>query len=60
MKCGISKPEVATTKRANYWNRLNHVIDVPEEFIGVVTEAMGRRRWLKMINNGTGRVRLEI
>lgn len=37
------------------------VIDVPEEFIGVVTEAMGRRKgqMTKMINNGSGRVRLE-
>ena len=37
------------------------VIDVPEEFIGVVTEALGRRKgqMTKMINNGSGRVRLE-
>jgi len=34
---------------------------VPEEFIGVVTEALGRRKgqMTKMINNGSGRVRLE-
>ena len=37
------------------------VVDCPEEFIGVVTEALGRRKgqMTKMINNGTGRVRLE-
>ena len=37
------------------------MIDVPDEFIGVVTEALGRRKgqMAKMINNGTGRVRLE-
>jgi GTP-binding protein len=37
------------------------VIDCPEEFIGVVTEALGRRKgqMTKMINHGTGRVRLE-
>jgi GTP-binding protein len=37
------------------------VIDCPEEFIGVVTEAMGRRKgqMTKMVNHGTGRVRLE-
>lgn len=37
------------------------VIDIPEEFIGVVTEALGRRKgqMKKMINNGSGRVRLE-
>ncbi|MEP7342478.1 MAG: translational GTPase TypA [Acidobacteriota bacterium] len=37
------------------------VIDVPEQFIGVVTEAMGRRKgtMTKMINHGHGRVRME-
>lgn len=37
------------------------VIDVPEEFIGVVTQALGTRkgRMQKMHNNGNGRVRLE-
>ncbi|MFN0119200.1 MAG: translational GTPase TypA [Blastocatellia bacterium] len=37
------------------------VIDVPDQFIGVVTEAMGRRKgqMTKMINHGQGRVRME-
>ena len=37
------------------------VIDVPDQFIGVVTEAMGRRKGImtKMINHGHGRVRME-
>jgi len=37
------------------------VIDCPEEFIGVVTEAVGRRKgqMTKMVNHGSGRVRLE-
>ena len=37
------------------------VVDCPEEFIGVVTEAMGRRKgqMTKMVNHGTGRVRME-
>jgi GTP-binding protein len=37
------------------------VIDCPETFIGVVTEALGRRRgrMTKMVNHSTGRVRLE-
>ncbi len=37
------------------------VIDVPEEFIGVVTQQIGMRKgkMLKMQNNGHGRVRLE-
>ena len=37
------------------------VIDCPDEFIGVITEALGRRKgqMTKMVNHGTGRVRLE-
>src|SRR5881396_3901407 len=60
----VSKPEVIT-KRGEHGELLEPVelvvIDVPEEFIGVVTEAMGRRKgqMTKMINNGSGRVRLE-
>ena len=60
----VSKPEVIT-KRGENGELLEPieqvVVDVPEEFIGVVTEALGRRKgqMSKMINNGTGRVRLE-
>jgi GTP-binding protein len=60
----VSKPEVITRRGEN--GELQEpieqvVIDVPEEFIGVVTEALGRRKgqMTKMVNNGTGRVRLE-
>jgi GTP-binding protein len=37
------------------------VVDCPEEFIGVITEALGRRKgqMTRMVNHGTGRVRLE-
>ena len=37
------------------------VIDLPEEYVGVVTEKMGGRRGrlTKMINHGSGRARLE-
>jgi GTP-binding protein len=37
------------------------VIDCPEEFIGVVTQRMGERRgrMMKMVNHGSGRVRIE-
>ena len=37
------------------------VIDVPEEYVGVVTQQVGMRRgkMQKMLNNGRGRVRLE-
>ncbi|HYY98399.1 MAG TPA: translational GTPase TypA [Pyrinomonadaceae bacterium] len=59
----VSKPEVIT--REDEGKTLEPieqvVIDCPEEFIGVVTEAMGRRKgqMTKMVNHGTGRVRLE-
>jgi GTP-binding protein len=61
----VSKPEVITKKDPGTGELLEPVelvvIDVPEEFIGVVTEALGRRKgqMTKMINNGSGRVRLE-
>jgi GTP-binding protein len=61
----VSKPEVITKKDEATGAMLEPielvVIDIPEEFIGVVTEALGRRKgqMAKMINNGTGRVRLE-
>jgi GTP-binding protein len=61
----VSKPEVITKKDPESGETLEPfeqvVIDVPEEFIGVVTEALGRRKgqMTKMINNGSGRVRLE-
>ncbi len=61
----VSKPEVITKKDERSGETLEPVeqvvIDVPEEFIGVVTEALGRRKgqMTKMINNGSGRVRLE-
>jgi GTP-binding protein len=37
------------------------VVDCPDDFIGVVTEALGRRKgqMTRMVNHGTGRVRLE-
>jgi GTP-binding protein len=59
----VSKPEVIT-RRVN--RELQEpleqvVVDCPEEFIGVVTEALGRRKgqMTKMVNHGTGRVRME-
>ncbi|HMT07660.1 MAG TPA: translational GTPase TypA [Pyrinomonadaceae bacterium] len=61
----VSKPEVITKKDEITGETLEPielvVVDVPDEFIGVVTEAMGRRKgqMTKMINNGSGRVRLE-
>jgi GTP-binding protein len=59
----VSKPEVIT-RRVN--GEIHEpveqvVVDCPEEFIGVVTEAMGRRKgqMTRMVNHGTGRVRME-
>jgi GTP-binding protein len=61
----VSKPHVITKQDEKTGETLEPieqvVVDVPDEFIGVVTEAMGRRKgqMTKMINNGSGRVRLE-
>jgi GTP-binding protein len=59
----VSKPEVITRKVNGVLQEPIEqvVVDCPEEFIGVVTEAMGRRKgqMTKMVNHGTGRVRLE-
>jgi GTP-binding protein len=59
----VSKPEVITKKVDGTvqepMERL--VIDCPEEFVGIVSEKIGRRkgRMTNMVNHGTGRVRLE-
>lgn len=59
----VSKPEVITRRVDGELQEPIEqvVVDCPEEFIGVVTEAMGRRKgqMTKMVNHGTGRVRLE-
>jgi GTP-binding protein len=59
----VSKPEVITRKTDGVLMEPIEqvVVDCPEEFIGVVTEALGRRKgqMTKMVNHGTGRVRLE-
>src|SRR5215468_1330764 len=59
----VARPQVVTRKidgEAHEPIELA-VIDAPEQFIGVVTEAMGRRKgtMTKMINHGHGRVRME-
>ena len=59
----VSKPEVITRKINGELHEPVElvVVDCPEDFIGVVTEAMGRRKgqMMKMVNHGTGRVRME-
>lgn len=59
----VGKPEVITrtVDGALHEPMEQLVVDVPEEFIGVVTQKLGSRkgRMTKMVNHGTGRVRLE-
>jgi GTP-binding protein len=59
----VSKPEAITRKvDGQVLEPIEAVVvDCPDEFIGVITEALGRRKgqMTKMINHGTGRVRLE-
>ncbi|HEX6719029.1 MAG TPA: translational GTPase TypA [Pyrinomonadaceae bacterium] len=59
----VSKPEALTrTVEGRVLEPIEAVvIDCPDEFIGVITEALGRRKgqMTRMVNHGTGRVRLE-
>ncbi len=59
----VSKPEAITRKvESKTLEPIEAVVvDCPDDFIGVITEALGRRKgqMTKMINHGTGRVRLE-
>jgi GTP-binding protein len=59
----VGKPEILTRKIDDKLHEPLEllVIDCPEEFIGVVIEKMGTRKGKmnKMVNHGSGRVRLE-
>jgi GTP-binding protein len=59
----LSKPKVLTQKiDGQVMEPLElAVADIPEEFVGIVTEMFGvrRGRMTKMVNHGSGRVRLE-
>jgi len=59
----VSKPQVITREKGGQTlEPMEHlVVDVPEEFIGAVTQKLGPRKaqMVKMVNHGTGRVRLE-
>ena len=59
----VSKPQVITHEQdGRTLEPMEHlVVDVPEEFIGAVTQKLGPRKgqMIKMVNHGTGRVRLE-
>jgi GTP-binding protein len=59
----VGKPEIVT--RTENWKKLEPVerlvIDIPENFIGIIMETIGGRRgeMTKMSNHGSGRVRLD-
>ncbi len=59
----VSKPEVITKEIDGVKHEPVErvLIDIPEEFVGVVTEKLGSRKgkMINMINHGSGRVRLE-
>jgi len=59
----VSKPQIITKEeKGQTLEPMEHlVVDIPEEFIGAVTQKLGPRKgqMTKMVNHGTGRVRLE-
>src|SRR6266581_2522451 len=59
----VSKPQIITkVVDGQTLEPMEHlVVDIPEEFIGAVTQKLGPRKgqMTKMVNHGTGRVRLE-
>jgi GTP-binding protein len=59
----VGKPQIITRLEDGQTHEpMEHlVIDIPEEFIGAVTQKLGPRKgqMTKMVNHGTGRVRLE-
>jgi GTP-binding protein len=59
----VGKPEIITReKNGKLQEPLEHLsVDCPEEFVGEVMEKMGIRKgtMTKMVNHGSGRVRLE-
>src|SRR5712691_10681322 len=59
----VGKPEIITHQQdGRTLEPMEHlVVDIPEDFIGAVTQKIGPRKGLmtKMVNHGTGRVRLE-
>ncbi len=59
----VGKPEIVTrTENGKKFEPVERlVIDVPENFIGIIMETVGSRRgeMIKMSNHGSGRVRLD-
>jgi GTP-binding protein len=60
---GVGKPEILTREMDGQLHEPVEmlVVDCPEQFIGAVTQKVGSRkgRLTKMVNHGTGRVRME-
>ena len=59
----VGKPRIITRQEGGQTlEPMEHlVVDIPEDFIGAVTQKLGPRKaqMVKMVNHGTGRVRLE-
>jgi GTP-binding protein len=59
----VGKPEIITHQEGGRTLEPMEllVVDIPEDFIGAVTQKIGPRKGImtKMVNHGTGRVRLE-
>ncbi|MEN6485939.1 MAG: translational GTPase TypA [Syntrophobacteraceae bacterium] len=59
----LSKPKIITREVDGVLSEPLElaVVDIPEEYVGIITEMMGSRRgrMTRMVNNGFGRVRLE-
>jgi len=60
---GVGKPQVVTREVDGKLHEPMEllVVDCPEEYVGAVTQMLGPRkgRMMKMVNHGSGRVRLE-
>jgi len=60
----VSKPTVITREVSGVVHEPVElaIVDIPDQFVGVVTEAFGQRKGqlMKMVNHGSGRVRLEL
>ncbi len=60
---GVGKPQVITREvdGRTHEPQESVVVDAPEEYVGAVTQKLNMRRgrMMKMVNHGTGRVRME-
>ncbi len=60
---GVSRPQIICKEEDGVKTEpIEHLfVDIPEDFIGIITEKLSLRqgRMINMVNHGTGRVRLE-